>query len=357
MIKQINLPEFLKAAETMPVIDVRTPAEFEQGHIIGAYNIPIFSNEERVQVGTVYKQQGKQAAILLGFELTGNKWADFIREAEKIAPGKKILVHCWRGGMRSAAIAWAFDMYGFTASTLNHGYKAYRRAGIDSFGKEYPFIILGGNTGCAKTKILQEIKKIGGQVIDLEDLAQHHGSSFGSLGKLKQPSQEHFENILAAELLKMDTSKRIWVEDESRTIGKRVIPNNIFRQISKAEVIRIDFPLQERLRFLDENYGSLDKLFLKESVERISKRLGGLETRTALQAIAENRMQDFIRQVLIYYDKTYLHEQNKRAPSTIHQLSLYSINPKKNARAVINFCDKKLGNAIAYYGTIKTINP
>src|ERR1700694_1622167 len=118
MIKELILPEFLAAAGNTPVVDVRTPAEFEQGHIAGAHNIPLFSNEERVRVGTLYKQQGRQVAILAGFECTGPKWAGFIREAERISPDKRILVHCWRGGMRSGAMAWAFDLYGFTVATL-----------------------------------------------------------------------------------------------------------------------------------------------------------------------------------------------------------------------------------------------
>src|SRR6476646_9398307 len=214
MVKQFSLPEFLEKAKTTIVVDVRTPLEFEQGHIPGAVNIPIFTNEERVIVGTSYKQQGRQAAILLGFELTGPKWADFIRRAEELAPDKKILVHCWRGGMRSGAMAWAFDLYGFDVGTLKGGYKAFRRAGIDAFSKPYPFVILSGSTGCAKTRTLQQMKALGEPVIDLEDLAQHQGSAFGSMGKLTQPSQEQFENLLGVELQKMDISKHIWLEDE-----------------------------------------------------------------------------------------------------------------------------------------------
>ncbi len=340
MVTPLALPDFLAAAENTPVVDVRTPAEFEQGHIKGAYNIPIFSNEERVSVGTAYKKQGRQAAILLGFGLTGPKWANFLLEAERIAPGKRILVHCWRGGMRSEAMAWAFNLYGFTVSTLKNGYKAYRRACIDSFAKTYPFIVLGGNTGCAKTRTLQEIKKLGEQVIDLEDLAQHQGSSFGSMGKMKQPSQEQFENLLAMELFKMNTKKRIWIEDESITIGKRAIPQNIFRQICNAPVVRMDIPAEERICFLHKNYGCLDKSFLKESVQRIGKRLGTLSAKLTLQAIDEDRMEDFIRNVLVYYDKAYLNSQNRREAKMIHPISFDKIDPEKNAKQIIGFCNK-----------------
>lgn len=353
MIEQLSLPNFLTVAENTPVVDVRTPAEFEQGHIIGAHNIPLFSNEERILVGTTFKQEGREKAILLGFELTGSKWATFIREAERIAPDKNILLHCWRGGLRSTAMAWAFDLYGFQVATLKNGYKAFRRAVIDSFENEYPFIILSGSTGCGKTKTLQEMKKLGEQVIDLEDLAQHRGSSFGSMGNMKQPGQEQFENLLANELARLDHKKRIWVEDESITIGKRVIPKNIFQQVMRTQVIRMDIGKEKRIQFLDEEYGGLDKNFLKESVERISKRLGPMETKLTLKAIDENNMKDFISRVLVYYDKTYRTGQNMRQPSSIHNLSLDTIDPVKNANAVIAFCNEKFGAEIISFKTMK----
>lgn len=337
MVKQYTISEFLEKAKITVVVDVRTPLEFEQGHIPGAVNIPIFTNEERVIVGTTYKQQGRQPAILLGFELTGPKWADFIRQAEELAPDKKILVHCWRGGMRSGAMAWAFDLYGFEVATLKGGYKAFRRFGIDAFSKAYPFVILSGSTGCAKTRTLQQMKALGEQVIDLEDLAQHQGSAFGSMGKLIQPSQEQFENLLGIELQKMNCTKRIWLEDESVTIGKRVIPKPIWEQMRKAPVFKIDIPKEERIDFLNEDYGYLDKYFLKESVLRIQKRLGPLETKLTLQAIDDGRMKDFIRQVLVYYDKTYAKGIKNREHQNIFNIEIPKINPLENAKAILEF--------------------
>lgn len=340
MVKQLPLSEFLEKAKTTVVVDVRTPLEFQQGHMPGALNIPIFTNEERVIVGTTYKQQGRQPAILLGFELTGPKWAEFIKEAERIAPDKKIMVHCWRGGMRSGALAWAFDLYGFEVSTLKGGYKTFRRSGIDSFSNTYPFTILSGSTGCAKTKTLQEMKALGEQVIDLEDLAQHQGSSFGSMGKMIQPSQEQFENLLGLELQRMDLSKPIWLEDESVTIGKRVIPKPIWEQMRKAPIIKMEIPKEERIDFLNEDYGTLDKVFLKESVLRIAKRLGPLETKLTLQAIDEGKMKDFINQVLVYYDKTYQKGLNNRAILNLQTIDLEKIDPKENAKAILKFINK-----------------
>jgi tRNA 2-selenouridine synthase len=226
-------------AETVPVIDVRTPLEFMHARIPGAFNLPIFSNDERVKVGTCYKQKGREQAILLGFDLTGSKWSGFIKEALKIAPEKKILVHCWRGGMRSGAMAWALNLYGFEVFLLEGGYKRYRNWVLEQFKKTYSILILGGMTGSGKTKTLQQLKKLSHQIIDLEDLAQHQGSSYGSMGMLNQPGQEQFENLLARELNKVDTNIPLWLEDESLSIGRCFIPNSIFHQMSRFSCKRI----------------------------------------------------------------------------------------------------------------------
>ena len=336
MVKQYSLPDFLEKAKSTVVIDVRTPLEFVQGHIPGAVNIPIFTNEERVIVGTTYKQKGRQPAILLGFELTGPKWADFIRQAEELAPNKKVLVHCWRGGMRSGAMAWAFDLYGFEVGTLKGGYKAFRGSNIRSFSEKYNFRILSGGTGSAKTETLAELKNLGEQVIDLEDLAQHQGSSFGSMGKLIQPSQEQFENLFAVKLQEMDSRRTIWLEDESVTIGKRVIPKPIWEQMRNTEVLKLEISKSERITFLTSQYGALDKDFLKAAVLGIAKKLGPLETKLTLQAIDEGRMRDFITQVLVYYDKTYQKGINRRNQEVIKTLACKQINPTENAKAILN---------------------
>src|ERR1700676_898449 len=137
MIQTLDIDNFNNLDKTIPVIDVRTPAEFEQGHICGAYNIPLFTNEERVQVGTTYKQTGREQAILLGFDLVGPKWSGYIKQASEISPGKKVALHCWRGGMRSGAMAWALNLYGFDVYLLEGGYKSYRRWVLRQFDEPY----------------------------------------------------------------------------------------------------------------------------------------------------------------------------------------------------------------------------
>lgn len=337
MTRQIPLTEFLQLSDPVALIDVRTPAEFEKGHIPGAFNVPLFTNEERVKVGTTYKQVGREEAILLGFDLTGAKWSGFIKSALEIAPDKKIAVHCWRGGMRSGAMAWALDLYGFEVLVIKGGYKNYRRWAHQQFGKQYPLCILGGMTGSGKTKILHNLKAAGEQVIDLEDLAQHQGSSYGTMNKLVQPTQEQFENNFAFQLKDMDTAHRIWVEDESITIGKCAVPIPFWRQMRDAVLIDLKIDAEQRIAMLVDEYGQLDKDFLIECTERIHKRLGPEQTKHAIAAIKENRMADFIRQVLVYYDKTYRAGLLKRNAEQVFPLELESADAGRNAEMLLNF--------------------
>lgn len=337
MIQALDIENFLRLAETVPVIDVRTPLEFEHARIPGAHNLPIFSNDERVQVGTTYKQKGREQAILLGFDLTGPKWSGFIKEALRIAPDKKILVHCWRGGMRSGAMAWALNLYGFEVYLLEGGYKKYRNWVLDQFKHKYSILILGGMTGSGKTKTLNRLKDLSQQVIDLEDLAQHQGSSYGSMGQLIQPGQEQFENLLARELNKLEKNTPLWLEDESLSIGRCFIPKPIFIQMRQAPVMKIIVPFQERVDFLVREYGLLDKDFLIESTSRIGKRLGPEQTRDAILAIREDHMADFIKIVLVYYDKTYANGQGKREKESIHNIQCSSTDAEENSTLLLNY--------------------
>ncbi|WDF77600.1 tRNA 2-selenouridine(34) synthase MnmH [Mucilaginibacter sp. KACC 22773] len=337
MIRNISINDFIKLSEPVALADVRTPAEFEQGHVPGAFNIPLFSNEERVKVGTTYKQVGREEAILLGFDLTGSKWSGFIKQALEIAPDKKIGVHCWRGGMRSGAMAWALNLYGFEVYLIEGGYKKYRGWVHQQFEASYRLLILGGMTGSGKTKILHSLKAIGEQVIDLEDLAQHQGSSYGTMNKMVQPTQEQFENNLAHQLKDLDRQRKIWVEDESLTIGKRSVPNPFWYQMRSAAMIDIKVDLQQRIASLAIEYGGLDKDFLVECTERIRKRLGPEQTKHAIIAIQENRMEDFIGIVLVYYDKTYRTGLSKRNPNLVFSLDITGDDVSTHAQQILIF--------------------
>jgi tRNA 2-selenouridine synthase len=335
MIHTIKINEFIALPAPIPLVDVRTPAEFEQGHVPGASNLPLFSNEERVSIGTTYKQVGKEAAILLGFDLTGPKWSGFIQQALRVAPQKKIAVHCWRGGMRSGAMAWALNLYGFDVYLIEGGYKQFRNWVLSQFEATYELLILGGMTGAGKTKILQALHSQGEQIIDLENLAQHQGSSYGSMNKLVQPTQEQFENDLAVGLHTLDRQRVIWVEDESSSIGKRMIPRPLWKQMEAAALVDLQVSATRRIESLVREYGTLDKDFLIACTERIRKRLGLDQTKLAITAIREDRMVDFIRLVIVYYDKTYRTSLARRNATRIRHVMIEHADAFESARIIL----------------------
>lgn len=330
----IDIKEFLKLSETHPILDVRTPAEFAQGHIPGAFNLPIFTNEERVIIGTLYKKEGKQPAVLKGLEIVGPKLQEFVKDAIKLNKSKTFLVHCWRGGMRSSSMAWFLETYGFKCLTLKGGYKNYRKQVLGSFDEQKNIIVLGGKTGTGKTIVLHELFKQNEQIIDLEKIAHHKGSSFGSLGEEPQPSQEQFENELSFHLSKIDSKKRCWIENESRMIGKNILPNGLWQQMKNAIVISIGLPMEERIKYLVEEYGKFSKDELIEATERIGKKLGGQHVKKAIDAIATNDYETAFEICLVYYDKSYLHGEEKREEEKIKHCDFEKLDVAHIAKAI-----------------------
>jgi tRNA 2-selenouridine synthase len=339
-IEKINIENFLKLAEQYPVIDVRSPGEFHHAQIPGAYSLPLFSDEERKIVGTAYKQQSREEAIKIGLDFFGVKMKKMVEEVEGIIGNRQqaadnetniVLVHCWRGGMRSGAVAWLLDMYGFKVYTLAGGYKAFRNWVLKQFDKEYNLKILGGYTGSGKTKVLHELKA-DHPVIDLENLANHKGSAFGAIGEKPQATQEMFENLLALELFKNASCNGIWLEDESQRIGRVMIPNSFWEKMRNSPVYFLDIPFEERLNYLVTTYGSFEKEKLAESIERIQKRLGGLETKNALDLLAGDNIKECFRILLKYYDKLY----HKGLHNRKNYESLLNIIPCLNVNSAIN---------------------
>ncbi|MEN8123045.1 MAG: tRNA 2-selenouridine(34) synthase MnmH [Bacteroidota bacterium] len=335
MTQQFEIKVFLEQAEQIPVIDVRTPAEYKHAHIPGSFNIPLFTDEERAQVGTTYKKKGKEQAVMLGLDLVGSKLSDFVKQAKKIAVDKNLLIHCWRGGMRSSSMAWLFNTAGLKTKTLSGGYKAYRRHIKSSFAKDYKLIVLGGMTGSGKTEILQAMANQGEQIIDLEKLAHHKGSSFGSLGQLKQDSTEQFENNLFEDWKKLDINKTVWIEDESQAIGSVRVPEEIYTRIRISPVVKINLPKSERIEWLVKDYGDFDEEKLKAAVLRIERRLGGLRTKEAIKAIELRKFHKVADITLEYYDKAYNYGLSTRNNQSILEINLNKIDPDKNAKDII----------------------
>jgi tRNA 2-selenouridine synthase len=175
----ISLDQFLILREQIPMIDARSEGEFAQSHIPEAFNLPILTNQERTVVGTLYKEKGAESATLRGFELVGPRFYQIQKEAIRLFPERKIIVYCWRGGMRSQILSWLLSMVGFEVYRLKGGYKTYRTFTFEEVRKDRNLIVLGGKTGTAKTVLLQKLRERGEQILDLEGIANHKGSSFG----------------------------------------------------------------------------------------------------------------------------------------------------------------------------------
>jgi tRNA 2-selenouridine synthase len=327
----LPIEKFLPLTDTLPLMDVRSPAEYAQGHIPGAVNIPLFNNEERAIVGIGYKKGGKENAVQLGLEIVGPKLADFVKQAKRLAPKKEILIHCWRGGMRSGSMAWLFETAGMKAYTLEGGYKAYRRYIREQFSRPVKMLVLGGFTGSGKTDILKILEKQGEQFLDTEGVAHHKGSVFGPLGQEPQPTNEQFENNLADVWRKFDFEKRLWVEDESRQLGKCVLPDPLFFQLRKAPLIKIIVPKPEREKRLVKEYGGFKKEELEEQLVKIRERLGGQYLKEALKALENKDMQTVAGLTLRYYDKAYAHGASQRPQENVFALEVDKDVPEENA--------------------------
>ena len=371
-VEKINIDYFLELSKHHPVIDVRSPGEFSHAHIPGAHSLPLFSDEERAVVGTAYKQESREKAIKHGLDFFGPKMKGIVEEAERIIANRQhamdktngsnngralpnpncILVYCWRGGMRSGAIAWLLDVYGFKVYTLIGGYKKFRNYVLDTFRLPFEFKILGGYTGSGKTEVLRELGRNGETIIDLEEIAKHKGSAFGNIGMPKQPTQEMFENILSRELRMKRYEPKvnhkpprpqlilqhspIWLEDESQRIGLINIPTDLWDTMRQSPVHFLDIPFDERLDHLVGEYGCLDKGKMIEAIERIKERLGGLEAKKAIEYLIEDNTIESFRILLKYYDKWYTKGLHNRANinSLLHLINCESVSPE-NAKKLV----------------------
>jgi tRNA 2-selenouridine synthase len=227
--------------------------------------------------------------------------------------------------MRSASMAWLFETAGIDCCLLKDGYKSYRQFVLALFGNAFPFIVIGGLTGSGKTAALKSLVEMGEQVLDLEALAHHKGSAFGNLGEKSQHSTEHFENKICWELNSLDKNRTIWIEDESRSIGRNTLPAGIYKQIRSAPVIFLEIPCKDRVDRLVEDYAGFSKEELCESIQKISLRLGGDITRKATEAVTKGDYKLTAEMVLQYYDKTYLFGLDNRNQQQVFKLPVENV--------------------------------
>ena len=329
--------EFLTLKKTLPLVDVRSPAEFAEGHIPGAINIPIFNDEERAIVGTLYKNKGRNPAIEKGLELVGPKMAGFVRQALELASDKKMLVHCWRGGMRSESMAWLFERVGIQCYILEGGYKSYRNYLLEKSGDLPHLIVIEGHTGSGKTEILEHLKSLGEQVIDLEGLANHRGSVFGGIGQQQQPTTQQFQNEMLDEILEFDLTKKVWIEGESLSVGRVFLPDPLWLRMNEAKCIEIQVPRTDRIHRLVKENGTLPEVLMKNAIQSLSKRLGDRHMREILVDYEENNLVQVSDQLLEYYDQSYQFSRNKYKRE-MTEIILPNGNAATNAEIILKIC-------------------
>lgn len=367
-VQRIHIEEFLELAKHHPVIDVRSPGEYKHAHMPGAHAMPLFTDEERKIVGTTYKQESREQAIKIGLDFFGPKMRGMVEQAGKIieyylnweqesgsngnsqnSKPRTVLLYCWRGGMRSGAVSWLLDMYGFKVYTLIGGYKKFRHYVLDTFRLPFPFRVIGGYTGSGKTEVLKALREKKERVIDLEDIAKHKGSAFGNIGMPEQPGQEMFENLLAMKLRKVaddgwqmtdkpnhHSSFTIWIEDESQRIGLVNLPNDLWATMRRSPLHFLEIPFEERLQHLVHEYGTLDHERMINAIGRIREKLGALNAQNAVRLLQEGNTLESFRILLKYYDKFYLKALHNRESinSLLHSVDCKSVSAENANRLI-----------------------
>lgn len=335
----------------IPLLDARSPAEFTRGHMPGARNLPVLDDEARAAVGTAHARSGAEGAVhvaltLVGPQLTGTlaKARRLFQEhlatlpaelnpsaqspippvtADSLRKSRDILIHCWRGGMRSASLAWLLETGGFTVHILQGGYRAYRTLVREELARPKPVLVLGGMTGSGKTDILKELAARGSQVIDLEGLAGHRGSAFGAVGLPEQQGSEAVENALHEQWRRLNPHRVVWLEDEDRRIGGVALRDEFFEHLYTGLVVLVDVPLAVRVdRLLREYTGKDDSATLMACVKRLRRRLGDELTTRCLGDIAGQRYREAVTDILAYYDKLYARQLAKHNRPEIFRLQL-----------------------------------
>jgi tRNA 2-selenouridine synthase len=331
----IDIESYLQRPQKCPIIDVRSESEYEAGHIPGALNVALFNDEERHEIGKTFKSEGQKKAIKRGLEFVGPRMKSLIEEVEKIAENT-VLIHCWRGGMRSRSISWLLDLYGIPNQVLDGGYKAYRRYLIEYFNQDLKLIILTGLTGSGKTEVLNAMSTMGEQVVDLEGLARHKGSSFGKQLAQGQPTNEQFQNQLFHEFFNLDKSRRIWLEDESFRIGRVNFIESLYLQKNRAPHVLIELPKQERVDFLCKHYGVIDQEHLIRATTEISKKLGRENTEAAIEAISNKDLNAAAATILTYYDKRYQKSIESKHAQIVNRFKFKKFDPNHIAKTILN---------------------
>lgn len=291
-------------------VDVRTPLEYEEDHLPGAINVPLLTNEERVEIGIMHKHDGPHLAKKRGLELTAHRFPEMVQTIAKAAQGRPVLVYCWRGGLRSKTVTSILDLTGHEAVQLIGGYKSFRNRVSEyftPFTPQVPLIVLHGMTGIGKTTLLQNLERKGHAVVDLEGLACHRGSAFGQLGLNQTLTQKRFETLLWDAFRKAPAGRPLILEGESERIGRVSLPGDLYRKMAEGIRIWCYAELETRVKRLIEEYGLPEyKEEMAAALQRIRKKLGGKICDELADDLERWDLKPFMRGLVVdYYDKVY----------------------------------------------------
>jgi tRNA 2-selenouridine synthase len=305
-----NVPFMPSLIDTHLLVDVRTPLEYAEDHLPGAINVPLLSDEERVEIGTLYKQTGPHEARQRGLELTAHRFPAMVEAIASAASRRPILVYCWRGGLRSKTVTAILDLTGFPATQLTGGYKAFREhvsASFTSFTPPGPLVVIHGMTGIGKTPFILGLRGRGLAVVDLEGLACHRGSAFGELGLSQDLSQKRFETLLWDAFRTLPPDRPIIVEGESRRIGKVSLPGNMYEVMQGSVKVWCEASLRTRVARLTAEYGvPAYREGMTVALDRIRKRLGEEKYAEISGYLERWEMEPFMAELVRnYYDKVY----------------------------------------------------
>lgn len=298
------------------VVDVRSPCEHQSENIPNSVNVPLLTNDERAEVGTIYKQQGEVVARRHALKIVSQKIPALMDQIIDLRlQGQPLVVHCWRGGLRSEAVASFLSIIGIDCFRLTGGYKAWRRQVLADFEiNNYEFIpiVLDGLTGVGKTKILHLLGQRGYSTLDLESLANHRGSIFGSMGLGCQPTQKNFDAKLW-QMLNTFSKEPVFLEAESRKIGRIALPDFIVKMIAKAPKILISSSIAVRSKRIIADYagspGLLDIVGALKMLDKLKERLGAAKLQAIESQVQEGRLLEAVQMILTdYYDPLYFRQ-------------------------------------------------
>ncbi len=309
MIREINIEELSKLKNTI-LLDVRSEGEYSEATIPGALNLPLLNNFERAEVGKTYAQISPHLARQIGLSFISPKLPTLVESALEFAESGSLVLFCWRGGMRSKALATVLDLMGMSVYRLQGGFKAYRASVLDYFQTKLSFkvIVISGNTGVGKTEFIARLRQEGYPAIDLERLANNRGSVFGAMGLGPSPSQKGFEAMLYEELKSFADFNYIIVECESKRIGRVTLPVSFYQAMQEGTKILLYDSVDNRVQRLLKEYTAVPNALIEidQALERLIRTLGQEKIKELKKLIELENFQDFTERLLLeYYDVLY----------------------------------------------------